>query len=179
MTERYGRLGGKLRWPTKRIRFNKPSLEGNELAYIQTAVETGHTSCSGPFAAAAGELLRDWLGAPDVLLTTSCTAALEMSALLLDLEPGDTVVVPSFTFTSHRARVRPRRAPSSSSATSSARRSASTPSTSPTLLDDTVRAVVPVHYAGVACDMDGIRECRRPAATSRSIEDNAHGLFGR
>ena len=67
------------------IRFNKPSLEGNELAYIQTAVETGHTSCSGPFAAAAAELLRDWLGAPDVLLTTSCTAALEMSAMLLDL----------------------------------------------------------------------------------------------
>src|SRR3954454_23079044 len=80
------------------IRFNKPSLEGNELAYIATAVETGHTSCSGPFASAATELLTGWLGSPDVLLTTSCTAALEMSALLLDFQPGDTVIVPSFTF---------------------------------------------------------------------------------
>ena len=128
------------------IRFNKPSLEGNELAYIQTAVETGHTSCSGPYAAAASELLREWLGAPDVLLTTSCTAALEMSALLLALEPGDTVVVPSFTFTS--------------TATAFAREGAKIlfcdieretlgldPAHLETLLDDSVRAVVPVHYA--------------------------------
>src|SRR6478609_3563027 len=82
------------------IRFNKPSLEGNELAYIQTAVETGHTSCSGPYATAASALLNDWLGAEDVLLTTSCTTALEMSALLLDLTADDTVIVPSFTFSS-------------------------------------------------------------------------------
>jgi dTDP-4-amino-4,6-dideoxygalactose transaminase len=161
---------------TDEIRFNKPSLEGNELAYIQTVVETGHTSSSGPFAAAASELLRDWLGAPDVLLTTSCTAALEMSALLLDLQPGDTVVVPSFTFTS--------------TATAFAREGAKIlfcdieretlgldPAHLETLLDDSVRAVVPVHYAGVGCDMAGI-EAAIGQRDITVIEDNAHGLFG-
>src|SRR4051812_42718838 len=138
------------------IRFNKPSLEGNELAYIQTAVETGHTSCSGPYASAASALLRNWLGADDVLLTTSCTTALEMAAMLLDLTPDDTVVVPSFTFPS--------------TAVAFARAGAKLlfcdieretlgldPEHLATLLTDpSVRAVVPVHYAGVGCDMDGI-----------------------
>ena len=158
------------------IRFNKPSLEGNELAYIQTAVETGHTSCSGPFSAIASELLRDWLGARDVLLTTSCTAALEMSAMLLGLKPGDTVVVPSFTFTS--------------TATAFAREGARIlfcdieretlgldPAHLETLLDDSVRAVVPVHYAGVGCDIDGI-DAAIAGRDIAVIEDNAHGLFG-
>jgi dTDP-4-amino-4,6-dideoxygalactose transaminase len=157
------------------IRFNKPSLEGNELAYMQTAVETGHTSCSGPFAAMASELLGDWLGAADVLLTTSCTAALEMSAMLLELQPGDTVVVPSFTFTS--------------TATAFAREGAKIlfcdieretlgldPAHLETLLDDSVRAVVPVHYAGVGCDMAGI-DAAIAGRDIAVIEDNAHGLF--
>ncbi len=161
---------------TDEIRFNKPSLEGNELAYIQTAVETGHTSSSGPYAAAVSELLREWLGAPDVLLTTSCTAALEMSALLLDLQPGDTVILPSFTFTS--------------TATAFAREGAKLlfcdieretlgldPAHLETLLDDSVRAVVPVHYAGVGCDMAGI-DAAIGGRDIAVIEDNAHGLFG-
>jgi dTDP-4-amino-4,6-dideoxygalactose transaminase len=163
----------------KAIRFNKPSLEGNELAYIQTAVETGHTSCSGPFASVAAELLRDWLGSPDVLLTTSCTAALEMSAMLLDLGPTDTVVVPSFTFTS--------------TASAFAREGAKLlfcdiepetlgldPAHLARLLaeDDSIRAVVPVHYAGVGCDMAGI-EAAIGDRDIDIIEDNAHGLFGR
>lgn len=159
------------------IRFNRPALEGNELAYIQTAVETGHTSCSGPYATAASALLQDWLGAADVLLTTSCTTALEMSALLLDLTADDTVVVPSFTFPS--------------TAVAFARTGARLlfcdieretlgldPDHLATLLaDPTVRAVVPVHYAGVGCDIDGIGA----AIGSRDVavvEDNAHGLFG-
>ena len=161
---------------TDAIRFNKPSLEGNELAYIATAVETGHTSCSGPFASAATELLSGWLGSPDVLLTTSCTAALEMAALLLDFQPGDTVVVPSFTFTS--------------TALAFAREGAKVvfcdieretlgldPAHLETLIDDSVRAVVPVHYAGVGCDMAGIDAviADRDIAV---IEDNAHGLYG-
>lgn len=158
------------------IRFNQPSLEGNELVNIRMAVEAGHTSCSGPYSAAAAELLRDWFGAKEVLLTTSCTAALEMSALLLDLRPGDAVVVPSFTFTS--------------TALAFVRAGAKIvfcdiepetlgldPAHLSTLLDDTVRAVVPVHYAGVGCDMAGIAA----AIGGRDIpiiEDNAHGLFG-
>jgi dTDP-4-amino-4,6-dideoxygalactose transaminase len=114
--------------------------------------------------------------ASEVLLTTSCTTALEMSAMLLDLQPGDTVVVPSFTFTS--------------TALAFARAGARLlfcdidpdtlgldPAALEPLLDDTVRAVVPVHYAGVGCDMAGI--ARVVAGRSISvIEDNAHGLFG-
>src|SRR6476646_8619311 len=153
------------------IRFNKPTLEGNALAYIHTAVETGHTSCSGPYATAASELLREWLGAPAVFLTTSCTAALEMSALLLDLEPGDTVVVPSFTFTS--------------TALAFLRTGARIlfcdieretlgldPGHLATLLDDSVRAVVPVHYAGVGCDMAGIKAAIAGGDIA-IVEDNA------
>jgi dTDP-4-amino-4,6-dideoxygalactose transaminase len=159
------------------IRFNRPSLEGNELAYIQTAVETGHTSCSGPYATAASALLNDWLGADDVLLTTSCTTALEMSALLLDLTADDTVIVPSFTF--------------SSTATAFARSGAKLlfcdieretlgldpDQVAALLADPTVRAVVPVHYAGVGCDFDGLTAAigDRDVAI---VEDNAHGLFG-
>jgi len=160
------------------IRFNKPSLEGNELAYIQTAVETGHTSYSGPYASAAGELLRDWFGAHDVLLTTSCTAALEMAALLLDLEPSDTIVVPSFTFPS--TAVAFARAGAKILFCDIERETlAVDPAHLAALLadDDSVRAVVPVHYAGIGCDVDGI-EAAIDGRDIAIVEDNAHGLFG-
>ena len=137
------------------IRFNKPSLEGNELAYIQTAVETGHTSCSGPSPRSHRSCSATGSARADVLLTTSCTAALEMSALLLDLEPGDTVVVPSFTFTVDRPRVRAR-GRQDPLLRHRARDARPRPRASRALLDDSVRAVVPVHYAGVGCDIDGI-----------------------
>src|SRR5690606_117587 len=71
-----------------------------ELAYIAEAVRGGHTSAKGPFSERATSLLRALHGAEEVLLTTSCTDALEMSAMLLGLEPGDVVIVPSFTFSS-------------------------------------------------------------------------------
>ena len=80
------------------VPFNRPAVEGNELAYVRAAIEGGHTSSSGEFSVEAGDALREEIGAEEVLLTTSCTAALEMTALLLDLGPGDTVVVPSFAF---------------------------------------------------------------------------------
>lgn len=158
------------------IRFNKPSLEGNELAYIQAAVEGGHTACSGPFAGKASRLLHDWFGGADVLLTTSCTDALELAGMLLDLGPDDTVVVPSFTFVS--------------TALAFARQGAKIlfcdiedetlgldPVHLATLLDESVRAIVPVHYAGVGCDMVGIEEVLDGRDVT-IIEDNAHGLFG-
>jgi dTDP-4-amino-4,6-dideoxygalactose transaminase len=160
------------------IRFNKPSLEGNELAYIQTAVETGHTSYSGPYASAGGELLRDWFGAHDVLLTTSCTAALEMAALLLDLGPSDTIVVPSFTFPS--TAVAFARAGAKILFCDIERETlAVDPAHLAALLadDDSVRAVVPVHYAGIGCDVDGI-EAAIDGRDIAIVEDNAHGLFG-
>ena len=109
--------------------------------------------------------LREVSGAEDVLLTTSCTAALELTALMLDLQPGDTVVVPSFTF--------------STSALAFASRGARLifcdiepttlgldPRHLAELLDDSVRAVVVVHYAGVACDIEGIQRCWPAGPTS-------------
>ena len=86
--------------PESEIRLNQPTLEGREVEYIQQAVLGGHTSMNGPFAKRVTALLEDELDAAGVLLTTSCTDALEMAAMLLALEPGDTVIVPSFTFVS-------------------------------------------------------------------------------
>ena len=81
-----------------RIPFNRVSVVGSELDYVSQAVEQGHISGDGPFSERCEELLRLELGAPCVLLTTSCTHALELSALLLDIKAGDEVIVPSFTF---------------------------------------------------------------------------------
>jgi dTDP-4-amino-4,6-dideoxygalactose transaminase len=83
-----------------KIPFNKPSFAGNELDYIAEAVQTGHLSGDGLFTERCHTMLEDLLGVPKALLTTSCTHALEMSALLLNIQPGDEVIVPSFTFVS-------------------------------------------------------------------------------
>jgi len=159
------------------IRFNYPSVEGLELEYMTETLVSGHTSASGPFSARARAVLKEETGAHEVLLTTSCTAALELSAMLLDFKPGDTVVVPSFTFTT--------------TALAYVRQGARIlfcdiepatlgldPTHLETLLDDSVRAVVPVHYAGVACDVGGIRAALADRPDIALIEDNAHGLFG-
>lgn len=159
-----------------RIPFNRPCRTGREEQYVAEALASGHMSGDGAFTKKCAELLGRALGGAGVLLTTSCTHALEMAALLLDLKPGDEVVVPSFTFVStanafalHGARpvfvdVRP-----------------DTLNLDERLLEKAVgprtRAVVPVHYAGIGCDMDAIGEiaARRGIAV---VEDNAHGLFG-
>jgi len=159
------------------IRFNVPGIEGHELAYLEQSLREGHTASSGPFSSRAGAVLRERSGAEDVLLTTSCTAALELTALMLDLQPGDTVVVPSFTF--------------STSALAFASRGARLvfcdiepttlgldPRHLAELLDDSVRAVVVVHYAGVACDIEGVAKVLATRPDIVLIEDNAHGLFG-
>ena len=83
-----------------RIPFNRPGLAGNELRYIQESVDAGRISGDGVFTEKCRRLLEELLGARRVLLTTSCTTALEMAALLLDLGPGDEVIMPSFTFVS-------------------------------------------------------------------------------
>ena len=159
------------------IKFNQASVEGNELEYMRRSIESGHTSSGGPFTARVTALLADSTGAEEVLLTTSCTSALELSALMLDLSPGDTVIVPSFTFTTtalafarQGARllfcdIEPRTLGLDTQHLAS-------------LLDETVRAVVPVHYAGVACDIEGIRKAVSAWPKVTIIEDNAHGLFG-
>ena len=164
--------------PSTSIPFNRPSLVGTELEYVRKAVEQGHTSADGPYSAIAAELLRAETGAAEVLLTTSCTMALEMSAMLLDVGPGDTVVVPSFGFVT--------------TALAFARQGARIhfcdiepttlgldPERVAEVLDPTVRAVVPIHYAGVAADLDGLQKVMAAWPRAELVEDNAHGLFGR
>jgi dTDP-4-amino-4,6-dideoxygalactose transaminase len=159
------------------IPFNRPCSIGNEAAYITRALQSGHLSGDGPFTERCHMLLQKELGVPKVLLTTSGTHALEMAAILLELHPGDEVIVPSFTFTStanafvlHGARpvfvdIRP-----------------DTLNIDEQKMEDYVsprtRAVVPVHYGGVGCEMDAILSCAARHNIS-VIEDNAHGLFGK
>lgn len=159
------------------IRFNVPAIEGRELEYVRTALDGGHTSASGPFSRQVGALLAEATGAAEVLLTTSCTAALELAGMLADIGPGDVVVVPDFTFTT-TALAYARAGATLRFCDIEPRTLGMDPEHLATLMDERVKAVVPVHYAGVACDLDGIRKvlAQWPAATL--IEDNAHGLFG-
>jgi dTDP-4-amino-4,6-dideoxygalactose transaminase len=160
------------------VPFNRPDVGGRELEHMREAVERGHTSADGEFSALAAATIAEEVGAPLVLLTTSCTAALEMAGMLLEIGPGDTIVVPAFGFVT--------------TALAYARQGARIlfcdiepltlgldPEHLASLMDDSVRAVVPIHYSGIGCDVDGIRRvlARWPAADL--VEDNAHGLFGR
>lgn len=163
--------------PDDLIPFNRPSVEGHELDYIRDAVEHGHTSASGPFSElAVGELL-DATGAADVLLTTSCTAALEMSAILLDIGPGDTIVAPSFGFvTTALAFVR---------AGAKVLFCDIEPDTLgldadrlADIMDDTVKAVVPIHYSGIGGQIAEMCDVLDRWPNADLVEDNAHGLFG-
>jgi dTDP-4-amino-4,6-dideoxygalactose transaminase len=160
------------------IPFNRATVAGRDLEYVREALETGRTSASGPFSKRCAELLREEAGAAEVLLTTSCTSALELSGMLMDVGPGDVVVVPDFTFTT--------------TALAYARAGATLrfcdierdtlgldPAHLAELLDDRVKAVVTVHYAGVPCDIDGIRKVLAEHPHVALVEDNAHGLFGR
>lgn len=159
------------------VTFNKPTVVGKEFEYMQKALQGDHISGDGTFTRQSHALLEQVLGVPKVLLTTSCTHALEMSALLLDLKDGDEVIVPSFTFVSTinafvLRNARPVFAdvrPDTLNLDESKLEALITPRT---------RAIVVVHYAGVACEMDAIMEI-----ASRHnlpvVEDNAHGLFGK
>ncbi len=160
------------------IPFNRAGIEGDELTYLEAALRSGHTQSSGDFARRAAAVLREETGAAEVLLTTSCTSALELSAMLLNLEPGDTVVVPSFTFTT-TALAFVRQGARLVFCDIEPQTLGLDPEHLESLLDDHVRAVVPVHYAGVACDMAGIRRVLSGRPDVAVIEDNAHGLFGR
>ena len=139
------------------IPFNRPYLTGSELRYIQQAADAGQLAGSGQFTRRCQSWLERELGCRQVLLTHSCTGALEMAALLLDLQPGDEIIMPSFTFVStanafvlRGARpvfvdIRP-----------------DTLNIDETLIEASItqrtKAIVPVHYAGVACEMDAIME---------------------
>lgn len=159
------------------VPFNHASVVGRELDHVQEAVRSGHLSSGGSFARRTAEILAADTGSPEVLMTTSCTAALELSAMLMDLQEGDTVIVPSFTFTSTGLAFA-RQGAGLLFCDIEPRTLGLDPAHLATLLDEHVRAVVIVHYAGVACDVEGIREVLAAWPDVRLVEDNAHGLFG-
>jgi len=160
------------------IRFNKPCLEGDELEHLAAAVKSGIGSAKGPYSEQVGAILRDELGARDVLLTTSCTAALELAAMLLRLEPGDNVIVPSFTFVT-TASAFAREGAALRFADIEPDRLGIDPASVATLIDERTRAVVPVHYAGIPVDLDGLATVLADWPQAEIVEDNAHGLFSR
>src|SRR5580693_3649471 len=140
-----------------RIPFNKPGLAGKEWLYVNQAIADGHSSGDGAFTRKCHAFLEQLLGSPKALLTTSCTHALEMAALLLDIQPGDEVIAPSFTFVSTVNAFVLRGArpvfidirPDTLNLDEAQLEALITPRT---------RAILPVHYAGVACEMDRILE---------------------
>jgi dTDP-4-amino-4,6-dideoxygalactose transaminase len=159
------------------IPFNKPYVSGNEQKYIAQAIESGHLSGDGSFTKKCKTILEQALLAKSVLLTTSCTHALEMSALLLDLKPGDEVIVPSFTFVSTINAFILRGA---RSVFADIKRDTKNldERTLEKLITPKTKAIVPVHYAGVGCEMDKIMSVAK-ANNIAVVEDNAHGLFGK
>ena len=159
------------------IPFNRPSIQGNELAYMMEAVSRGHIAGDGLFTHRCHELLQRILGVQKALLTTSCTHALEMAALLLDIKAGDEVIVPSFTFVSTvNAFVLRGAVPVFADIRPDTLNLDETQLEK--LISNRTRVIVPVHYAGVACEMDTIMQI---AAHYRVavVEDNAHGILGK
>ncbi len=166
-----------MRNDTMNIPFNRAVIAGREMEYIAQAITAGHISGDGTFTKKTHALLEGALGVPKALLTTSCTHALEMMAILLDIQPGDEVIIPDFTFVStvnafvlRGARpvfldVRP-----------------DTLNLDESLLEAAItsrtRAIVVVHYAGVGCEMDSILKIANRHGIP-VVEDNAHGLFGK
>jgi len=158
------------------VAFNRPFLGGAEARYVAEALASGHLCGDGSFTKRASLLLERELGAPRVLLTTNCTHALEMCALLLELGPGDEVIVPSFAFVTTASAFSLRGArlvfadvrPDTLNLDERTLAGLLTPRT---------RAIVALHYGGVACEMDELLALARPGGVAL-VEDNAHGLFG-
>lgn len=156
------------------IPFNKPPVTGNELKYITEALNSDMLSGDGPFGKKCQKWFESELGCYKTLLTPSCTAALEMAALLIDIRPGDEVIMPSYTFVS--------------TANAFALRGArivfvdirpDTMNIDETLIEAAItantKAIVPVHYAGVSCEMDSIMRIA-DKYDLYVIEDAAQGL---
>jgi dTDP-4-amino-4,6-dideoxygalactose transaminase len=160
-----------------RIPFNRPFATGDEIDYIRAAIATPKFSGDGNFTAQCHTLLEQSLGIQKALLTTSCTHALEMAALLLDIAPGDEVILPAFTF------------PSTANAfVLRGARPVFVDIRADTLnidesqieqrITERTKAIFLVHYAGVGCDMDTVLAIARRHGIA-VVEDNAHGLYGK
>ncbi len=137
------------------ITFNKPFLSGKELEYINDAVSRGKISGNGHYTRKCQGFFQERYGFSKVLLTTSCTAALEMAAILLNIQPGDEVIMPSYTFVS-TANAFILRGAKIVFADSRRDHPGIDEDRIEELITPRTRAIVPVHYAGVACDMDKI-----------------------
>jgi len=163
--------------PSYVIPFNRSSLRGRELEYIFQTISDGQIAGDQTFSQKCHTLLEQALGVKRALVTTSCTHALEMSAMLLDIQPGDEVIVPSFTFVSTPNAFVTRGAkpvfcdvrPDTLNLDETKLEALITPKT---------KAIVPVHYAGVGCEMDAILDIANRHGVA-VVEDNAHGLFGK
>jgi len=163
--------------PPYRIPFNKPGIVGKEYVYIADAIMQGHSAGDGAYTKRCHEFLEQAMAVPRVLLTTSCTHALEMTALLLDMQPGDEVIVPAFTFVSTVNAFALRGAtpvfidvrPDTLNLDEGQLEALITPRT---------KAIVVVHYAGVGCEMSEILKIAERHGVP-VVEDNAHGLFAR
>jgi len=163
--------------PDSMMPFNRSSVVGHELDYIAETMRNGQVCGDQRYSRQCQALLERLLGVPRVLVTTSCTHALEMCALLLNIRPDDEVIVPSFTFVSTANAFALRGAklvfcdvrPDTLNMDEALLEALITPRT---------KVIVPVHYAGVGCEMDAILKiaCRHGVAV---VEDNAHGLFGK
>ena len=147
------------------ISFNKPYLTGKETDYIRLAVESGHISGNGMFTKKCQAFFEEKYGFKKALLTTSCTDALEMCALLLDIQPGDEVIIPSYTFVS-TALAFVRQGAKIVFADSRSDHPGIDEDKIEELITPRTKVIVPVHYAGVACDMDKIMDIA-----------NRHSLF--
>lgn len=157
-----------------KIPFNKPYLIGNETQYITEAVNSGHIAGNGNFTKKCQTFLENDFDIKKSLLTTSCTDALEMSALLMELKEGDEVIMPSFTFVS-TANAFLLRGVTVKFADSYKDHPNVDPESIRELITEKTKLIVVVHYAGVACDMDLIMEM----ATKNKfyvVEDAAHAI---
>jgi len=159
------------------VPFNKSSQQGKELDYIHHTISNGQVAGDQTFSKKCQSLLEDTLGVQKALISTSCTHALEMAAILLKIQPNDEVIIPAFTFVStanafvlRGARpvfcdIRPDTLNLDESKLES-------------LVTKQTRAIIVVHYAGVGCEMDKILEIANRYEIA-VVEDNAHGLFGK
>ena len=149
----------------KHLPFNKPHLTGKEVMYLNDAVATGKISGNGIFTKKCQEWINDHSGHGKSLLTTSCTDALEMAAILIGIEPGDEVIVPSFTFVSTANAFILRGAKVVFVDSRQDHPGMDEQAIEP-LITERTKAIVCVHYAGVACDMNILKELT-----------DKHGLF--
>jgi dTDP-4-amino-4,6-dideoxygalactose transaminase len=159
------------------IPFNRPFMVGTEQQYIAQAFANGHASGDGPFTRKCHALLEQSLEVPKVLLTTSCTHALEMAALLLNIREGDEVIFPDFTFVSTvNAFVLRGARPVFADINPQTLHIDTTKLER--LISTRTKVIVPVHYAGVGCEMDTLQAFAKQYNLAL-VEDNAHGLFAK